>query len=251
MERHNCVTVSRTSSREERENALRQIYQQVLERQPYASERQELAKAEEEFLRDKIGVRRFLKVLGHSNLYLNSFYYNSSNQKFLEVCLKHFLGRSILDHQEMHQYMDVLIKEGVMHLINAILDSEEYRKHFGCFTVPYIREQHLYPSAKAYLETQILIHEMNGRRGQTLPTLYWHQLGMDCDTGVCRHPEVQEAVQPKPVQAAQDGAHDQKSVHDMSLDELLMALDTPDGDVKMPALTERQRLALSRLAVSR
>lgn len=248
MERHNCVTVSRQSSREERANALRQIYQQVLERQPYAFERLELKKAEEEFLRDKIGVRRFLKELGHSELYLNSFYYQSSNQKFVEVCLKHFLGRSILNHQEMHQYMNVLIKEGVKHLITAILDSEEYRKYFGCFTVPYIREQSLYASPKAYLETQILLHEINGRRGWSLPTLYWHQLGMDCDTGVCRHPEVQEAIKPT-AKAAPAASPVAKSVNDMSLDDLLSALDTPD--VEMPALTERQRLALQRLALSR
>jgi phycoerythrin-associated linker protein len=243
MERHNCVTVSRQSSREERANALRQIYQQVLERQPYTFERLELKKAEEDFLRDKIGVRRFLKELGHSELYLNSFYYQSSNQKFVEVCLKHFLGRSIVNHQEMHDYMNVLIKEGVKHLITAILDSEEYRKYFGCFTVPYIREQSVYASPKAYLETQILLHEINGRRGWSLPTLYWHQLGMDCDTGVCRHPEVEEAI--KPAVKAEPA---NKSVNDMSLDDLLSVLDT---DAEMPVLTDRQRLALQRLAMSR
>ncbi|MGA1410958.1 MAG: phycobilisome rod-core linker polypeptide [Prochlorotrichaceae cyanobacterium] len=247
MERHNCVTVSRQSSREERANALRQIYNQVLERQPYAFERLELKKAEDEFLRDKIGVRRFLKELGHSELYLNSFYYKSSNQKFLEVCLKHFLGRSIVNHQEMHHYMNILINEGVKHLITAILDSEEYRKYFGCFTVPYIREQQVYSSPKAYLETQILIHEMNGRRGYSLPTLYWHQLGMDCDTGVCRHPEVEEAVKPA-MRAVQPQPQASKSVNEMSLDDLLSALDT---DAEVPALTERQRLALQRLAMSR
>ncbi|MEY2978337.1 MAG: phycobilisome rod-core linker polypeptide [Prochlorotrichaceae cyanobacterium] len=247
MERHNCVTVSRQSSREERANALRQVYNQVLERQPYAFERLELKKAEDEFLRDKIGVRRFLKELGHSELYLNSFYYKSSNQKFLEVCLKHFLGRSIVNHQEMHHYMNILINEGVKHLITAILDSEEYRKYFGCFTVPYIREQQVYSSPKAYLETQILIHEMNGRRGYSLPTLYWHQLGMDCDTGVCRHPEVEEAVKPA-MRATQSQAQASKSVNEMSLDDLLSALDT---DAEVPALTERQRLALQRLAMSR
>ena len=84
---------------------------------------------------------------------------------------------------------------------------------------------------------------MNGRRGWSLPTLYWHQLGMDCDTGVCRHPEVEEAI--KPAVKAEPA---NKSVHDMSLDDLLSVLDT---DADMPVLTERQRLALQRLAMSR
>jgi hypothetical protein len=249
MDRHNCVTVSRQSSREERANALHQIYEQILERQPYAFERKELKKQEDEFLRDKIGVRRFLKVLGHSELYLNSFYYKSSNQKFLEVCLKHFMGRSIINHEEMHKYMNVLINEGVKHLITAILDSEEYRKTFGCFTVPYIQEKEFYNSPKTYLETQILIHEMNGRRGNSLPTLYWHQLGMDCDTGVCRHPEVEEAVKPQnAAQKAAKPAATTAKAEEMSLEELLSALDEPDAEV--PALTERQRVALRRLAMS-
>lgn len=246
-ERHHCVTVSRTSSREEREQALYQIYQQVLDRQPYAAERLKLQKAEEDFLRDKIGVRRFLKQLGHSEVYLDSFYYRSSNQKFVEICLKHFLGRSIANHEEMHEYMNVLIQKGVNHLITTILDSEEYRKAFGCFTVPYIQEHPVYASPKVYLETQISIHEMTGRRGWSLPTLYWHQLGMDCDTGVCRHPEVQEAVAPGKTVAKP--SLDDKSVHEMSLDELLSALNEPEVD--LPALTERQRTALRRLAISR
>ena len=47
-----------------------------------------------DFLKDKIGVKRFLKALGHSEVYLNEFYYNSSNLKFLELCFKHFMGRA-------------------------------------------------------------------------------------------------------------------------------------------------------------
>lgn len=245
--RHHCVTVSRTSSREEREYALYQIYQQVLDRQPYAAERLSLKKAEEDFLRDKIGVRRFLKLLGHSEVYLDSFYYRSSNPKFLEICLKHFLGRSIVNHVEMHEYMNILIQKGVKHLITTILDSEEYRKTFGCFTVPYLQEHPVYASPKLYLETQISMNEMTGRRGWSLPILYWHQLGMDCDTGVCRHPEVQEALSPEKTVA--QPSSDTKPVHEMSLDELLSALDEPAVD--LPVLTERQRTALRRLAISR
>ena len=72
------ITVSRTSSREEREAALHCIYQQILERQPYIFERKILAKAEKDFLTDKIGVRRFIKELALSEVYLNSFFHNSS-----------------------------------------------------------------------------------------------------------------------------------------------------------------------------
>jgi len=181
------ITVNRYSTQDEREAALRQIYHQVLERQPYHSERVRLSKLEHDFLKNKIGVRRFLKELGTSDLYLDAFYYQSSNPKFLENCFKHFLGRSIRNREEMHIYCDILIKSGVTHLINSILDSEEYRKHFGCFTVPYHRKEKQYESPNTYLETNVIRHEHYGRRGWSIPTIYWHQLGMTCDAGVCTY----------------------------------------------------------------
>lgn len=188
-------TVSRTSTQEERQVALYQIYQQVLERQPLAHERKELAKAEKDFLTDKIGVRRFLKDLGNSSFYLNTFYHSVSNLRFLEQCFKHFLGRSPLDQTEIQVYCDILMHKGVAALIAAILDTEEYRKVFGCFTVPYARQQQFYASPKAYLESQLLNHELNGGRERSIPLIYWYQLGRDCKGGICRYPEADAAVE--------------------------------------------------------
>ncbi len=179
------TTVSRHSSLEERQAALYQIYQQVLERKPYAYERRLLAKLEKDFLRDKIGVKRFLKELGHSEVYLSEFYDNSSNLKFLELCFKHFMGRAPHSRAEMQQYSDTLMREGVNELITKMIDSEEYRKHFGCFTVPYQCGEEPYTSPKDYLENDILINELHGRRGYILPTMLWHELGLECDGGTC------------------------------------------------------------------
>lgn len=192
MDSFTPITVSRTSTRDERQAALYQIYQQILERQPYAYERRSLAKAEKDFLSDKIGVRRFLKELGHSEVYLNSFYHTSTNLKFIESCFKHFLGRAPLNSEEVHEYCNVLLTEGVHHLITAILDSEEYRKFFGCFTVPHARHPRYYESPKAYLESDLLNHEYYAQRGRAIPTLYWHQLGLNCDGGVCIYIEDEE-----------------------------------------------------------
>lgn len=187
------ITVNRKSSSEDRQFALTQIYRQVLERQPYAYERRGLAQAEKDFLKDKIGVRRFLRELGHSEVFLEMFYHHSSNLKFLEWCFKKFMGRAPGDQEEVRIYCDILMKEGVSKVVTAILDSEEYRKVFGCFTVPYPREQKYYVSPKAYLESYILNHEHYGQRGWVVPTLYWHQLGLNCDAGVC-HPEAHEIL---------------------------------------------------------
>lgn len=190
------IVVNRHSTLAERETALRQIYYQVLERQPYAYEHKHLAKAEKEFLSDKIGVKRFLKELGHSQVYLDSFYHNASNMKFLELCFKHFLGRAPLDQNEIKHYCNILMHKGVAQFITALLDSEEYRKAFGCFTVPHPRTERYYASPKAYTESALLNHEHSGQRGRSIPTIYWHQLGLNCDAGVCR-PVAETAIAPE------------------------------------------------------
>jgi hypothetical protein len=190
------MTVSRHSTPTERQAALYAIYQQVLERQPYAHERKHLAKIEKEFLSDKIGVRRFLKELGQSQVYLDNFYHNSSNMKFLECCFKHFLGRAPMDQAEIGYYCDVLMHKGVLGMITALLDSDEYRKAYGCFTVPFARELGCYTPPRAYLESNALNHELNGRRGRSIPTMYWHQLGLDCEAGVCQPVKKNRFMQP-------------------------------------------------------
>lgn len=221
------VTVSRQSSREERQNALYQIYRQVLERQPYAYERKLLAKAEKDFLNDKIGVKRFLLELGQSEVYLNAFYHPSSNMKFLELCLKHFLGRAPQNQEEIQMYCNILLHKGVGKMIEAVLNSEEYRKAFGCFTVPYPQEHQYYASPKAYLETDLLNHEHPAQRGRIVPTIYWHQLGLNCEGGACDHPEAQEGLEP--------------GVSQQELLDLLKALESPEAEKLVFALSPQQK----------
>lgn len=232
MSKFTPVIVSRQSSREERETALYQIYRQVLERQPYAYERKVLSRAEKDFITDKIGVKRFLKELGHSEVYLNAFYHNSSNMKFLELCFKHFLGRAPIDQKEIQIYCDILMHKGVADMITALLDSEEYRKVFGCFTVPYPREQPYYASPKAYIESQMLNHEYIGQRGMSIPTIYWHQLGLKCDGGVCRHPEADEEVE--------------LSLSQEELSQLLSLLQTSQSEKAGATLSPQQKALLRR-----
>lgn len=181
------VTTNHQASAEEREVILRRIYQQVLERQPYQSERRQLADLETQFVRGKIGIRHFLKSLGVRPIYLRSFYENSSNLKFIENAFKHFLGRSPQNEEEIHVWDELLLRHGVGAMISAMIDSDEYRKAFGYFTVPYWRStQHESPSG--YLENQLLGHEHPGQRGWSVPTLYQHQLQINCEGGVC-HPQ--------------------------------------------------------------
>lgn len=179
------ITANQQASAEERSLMIKQIYQQVLERQPYLAERRKLAELETSFIKGKIGIRHFLKTLALCPVYLERFYENSSNLKFIENAFKHFLGRSPQNEEEIRDSDRLLIRQGVGAMISALIDSEEYRHAFGSFTVPYWRkDKHESPSA--YLENQLLGKEHAGQRGWGVPTLYWHELDLDCYAGHCR-----------------------------------------------------------------
>ena len=189
MDTHTPITIDRKSTEIDRQTALRQIYAQVLERQPYEYERKKIAKLEKDFLKGKLGVKHFIGELVVSSVYLNSFYRGCSNLKFVEWSFKHLLGRAIQGHEEIAKYMDLLMMKGVSAFFLEILGSEEYRKAFGCFTIPYARDVKYYDSPRNYLQTDLLQHEHVGQRGKVIPTIYWQQLGMDCETGTCVIPE--------------------------------------------------------------
>jgi len=189
MDTHTAVTVDRNSTEAERLTALHQIYAQVLERQPYDYERKAIAKIEKDFLKGKLGVRHFIGELVMSPVYLNSFYHDCSNLKFVEWSFKHVLGRALRDNEEIAKHMNLLMMEGVSAFFHEILGSEEYRKSFGSFTVPYVRDVKFYDSPRNYLQTKLLQHENVGQRGKVVPTIYWQKLGLDCETGSCVMPE--------------------------------------------------------------
>ncbi|PZU99392.1 MAG: phycobilisome linker polypeptide [Pseudanabaena sp.] len=243
MDNHKPITIDRKATELDRQNALRQIYFQVLERQPYDSERKELAKLEKDFLKGKLGVRHFIGELVMSSVYLNSFYYDCSNMKFVEWTFKHLLGRAIQSSEEIAIYMNLLMMEGVSAFVHEILGSEEYRKAFGCFTIPYAREVKLYDSPRNYLQTNLLQHEHVGQRGRIIPTIYWQQLGMDCETGTCVMPESK-------VVANQPEANEpmiSRSLDD-EIEELLQMLQKSDAKQVLQSMNENQRSLLRTLA---
>lgn len=180
----NPVTTSHKAPEAEREVVLHAIYSQILERKAYHYERKQLADLEKAFLKGKMGIRHFLKSLAVSRVYLDAFYENSSNLKFIETALKHFLGRSPRNEAEIRAWHNILLRNGVGAMVSAIIDSDEYRKKFGSFTVPYWHQKR-YESPNDYLENRFLENEHPGDRGWALPTLYWHELHLDCTGGTC------------------------------------------------------------------
>lgn len=185
MPSYRPVSRNQKAATPDRNLLLKQLYQQVIERQPYVAEHRQLADLEQSFLNGKIGIRHFLKTLAVSPIYLERFYENSSNVKFIENAFKHFLGRQPQNGEELRLCDNLLIHDGVGAMVSSLVDSEEYRKAFGSSTVPYWRKN-AYETPSAYLENHLLEKEHAGQRGWAVPTLYWHELRLDCYAGHCR-----------------------------------------------------------------
>jgi hypothetical protein len=249
MDIHTPFTIERKSAEADRQTALKQIYAQVIERQPYEYERKEIAKLEKDFLKGKLGVRHFIGELVMSSVYLNSFYKGCSNLKFVEWSFKHLLGRALQGKEEIAKYMDLLMMQGVSAFFHEIIGSEEYRKAFGCFTIPYARNVKFYDSPRNYLQTDLLQHEHVGQRGKVIPTIYWQQLGMDCETGTCVMPDPQ-AEKHKAYQS-----HEKSKVKEpvskalnVEIEELLQMLQHSDARQALQSMNENQRSLLRNLA---
>ena len=238
-------------SASDRQNALAQIYTQVLERQPYQFERKEIAHLEQDFLSGKVDVRHFIGGLVVSTLYLDSFYHDSSNLKFMELSFKHLLGRTLHDKEEISVYTDVLTKQGTAAFFHKIFDSDEYRKAFGCHTVPYTRDVKFYDSPRNYLQSDLIQHEHIGQHGKSVPTLYWQELGMDCETGTCVMPDApnsNHSAETKPVMEVSKVTKTKERSINEEIEELLQMLQTTDAKQVLQSMNDNQRSLLRTLA---
>jgi hypothetical protein len=244
MNAHTPITIDRKSTDADRQTALHQIYAQVLERQPYEYERKEIAKIEKDFLKGKLGVRHFIGELVMSNVYLNNFYRDCSNLKFVEWSFKHLLGRALQGKEEIAKFMDLLMMQGVSAFFHEILGSEEYRKAFGGFTIPYARDVKFYDSPRNYLQTDLLQHEHAGQRGKIIPTIYWQQLGMDCETGTCVMPSAKVETHQENTKVKEPVS---KALNE-EIEELLQMLQHSDARQVLQSMNENQRSLLRNLA---
>ncbi|MCY7331423.1 MAG: phycobilisome rod-core linker polypeptide [Pseudanabaena sp. CAN_BIN31] len=244
MNDHTPITIDRKSTEADRQTALHQIYAQVLERQPYEHERKEIAKLEKDFLKGKLGVRHFIGELVMSPVYLNSFYKDCSNLKFVEWSFKHLLGRALQGKEEIAKFMDLLMMHGVSAFFHEILGSEEYRKAFGGFTIPYAHDVKFYDSPRNYLQTDLLQHEHVGQRGKVIPTIYWQQLGMDCETGTCVMPSAKVETHQESPKVKEPVS---KALNE-EIEELLQMLQHSDTRQVLQSMNENQRSLLRNLA---
>lgn len=91
-------------------------------------------------------MKEFVRALGLSYAYKKRFFTPCSNQRFVELNFKHFLGRAPRSQAEIAEHMNRLETEGYNAEINSYVDSAEYASLFGKSRVPAVnfRGGHLY-----------------------------------------------------------------------------------------------------------
>jgi 5-carboxymethyl-2-hydroxymuconate isomerase/RNase P/RNase MRP subunit POP5 len=125
-------------SEEQFQEALRAIYRQVFGN-TYVMESEQPIAAESQLRNGELTVRGFISCLAKSEVYMNRFFYKSSQNRFIELNFKLLLGRAPYDQQEIAQHVARYSAEGYDAEIDSYLNSEEYLSAFGEDTVPYYR----------------------------------------------------------------------------------------------------------------
>ncbi|MEM6501381.1 MAG: phycobilisome rod-core linker polypeptide [Cyanobacteria bacterium P01_C01_bin.89] len=120
------------------QNVIRSVYRQVLGN-GHLMESERLDSAESLLRNGDITVRQFVSAVGSSDLYRRLFFESSSQYRFIELNIKHFLGRAPRDQAEISEHVAIYNEGGYDAEIASYVDSDEYMSSFGENTVPYIR----------------------------------------------------------------------------------------------------------------
>ncbi|KAI0560012.1 Phycobilisome linker [Gracilaria domingensis] len=99
-------------------------------------DRAKMTGLENDFVRGKISVRDLVRQLGKSELYKARFFERCGPYRFIELNLKHFLGRGPESQPEISFHVEKLMKDGYEAEIDSYFDTGEYNERFGDNGVP-------------------------------------------------------------------------------------------------------------------
>jgi phycobilisome rod-core linker protein len=114
--------------------AYRQLFFHTLEvdRQPVLESQLRLG---------QISVRQFLRGLVLSPRFLDGVYACNGNKQVARHLVERLLGRQIHGEAEAIAWSIVIAERGVAGMVDQLLDSDEYRQHFGDDRVPHQRRR--------------------------------------------------------------------------------------------------------------
>lgn len=99
----------------------------------------------------QITTREFIRGLLLSRKFRDGFYRVNSNYRFVEQIVGRVLGRDINGNEERIAWSVVIADRGLVGLVDALLNSDEYLENFGYDEVPYQRARVLPGRAKGEL----------------------------------------------------------------------------------------------------
>jgi hypothetical protein len=132
------VELRPNASESDIQTVLRAVYKQLFGN-TYILESDRLTTTESLLRNGTLTVREFVRALAKSELYKNRFFNCTSNNRFIELNFKHFLGRAPYSQSEIAEHFDRYHKEGYEAEVDSYIDSDEYRDAFGESIVPYFR----------------------------------------------------------------------------------------------------------------
>lgn len=87
----------------------------------------------------KLSVKEFVRGLGKSEPFRRLVLEANNNYRFVEICLKRFLGREPYSKAETIQWSIIIAQQGYLAFIDALVNSAEYAENFSSDTLPYQR----------------------------------------------------------------------------------------------------------------
>lgn len=103
------------------------------------SERAEMAKIESEFRDGRMSVKDFCRALGKTYQYRKRFFDGRPLYGAIELCFKHFLGRTPDGLEQYRPKSSVYDNQGYEAFVDAFFDDGEYDAFFDEWCVPYYR----------------------------------------------------------------------------------------------------------------
>lgn len=96
---------------------------------------------ESKLRRCQITVRDFVRALLLSNKFRDDFYRCNSNYRMVDQIVGRVLGRPVHGDQERIALSILIAQQGLVGLIDHLLNSDDYLDNFGYDTVPYQRSR--------------------------------------------------------------------------------------------------------------
>ena len=115
-------------------SAYRQIYGNL-----HAMESERPIELERRLRNGDLSIREFIRQLAKSPFYLFHYFAKVSQQRSIELNIKHLLGRPTTTQEEIIKHIELINDQGFNTHIDSIIDSDEYIETFGEDTVPFMR----------------------------------------------------------------------------------------------------------------